>query len=81
MIAFVREVILRSMSSGSQLKLVSSTSTNTGRAPVLEMHPAVAKKVKLGQITSSPAPMPSAMSATRSASVPEETPMACSTPQ
>ena len=31
MMAFVREVILRSISSGSQLKLASSTSTNTGR--------------------------------------------------
>ena len=38
--------------------------------------PAVAKKVKLGQSTSSPGPMPSAISARRIASVPELTPSA-----
>ena len=40
------------------------------------MHPAVAKNEKVLVMTSSPGPMPSAISATRSASVPDDTPMA-----
>ena len=46
-------------------------STKTGRAPSRDTAPAVAKKVKAGQITSSPGPMSSAISASSSASEPE----------
>jgi hypothetical protein len=50
-------------------------SQNTGRAPARAMVPAVAKNVKGEVITSSPAPISRAISASSSASVPEETPM------
>ena len=56
-------------------------SANTGLAPNRHTALAVAKKVKLGTITSSPGPMPSAMSASSNASLPEAQPIACSTPQ
>ena len=74
--AFVRGVTFRSASATSRLKQVGQESVNTGDAPAREMQPAVAKKVKLGQITSSPGPIPSAISASRMPSVPEDTPMA-----
>ena len=46
------------------------------------MQPAVAKnEIGACVITSSPGPMSSAISATSSASVPDETPMACGTPR
>ena len=51
-------------------------STSTGRAPVLTMEPAVAKNEYVLVMTSSPGPTPSAIRATSSASVPEDTPMA-----
>ena len=44
------------------------------------MQPAVAKNEYVLVMTSSPAPMPSAIKATRSASVPDETPIASATP-
>ena len=56
-------------------------SQNTGRAPVRAMVPAVAKNVNGEVITSSPAPMPNAIKANNSASVPEETPMPADEPQ
>ena len=55
-------------------------STSTGRAPVLTMEPAVAKNEYVLVMTSSPGPTPSAIRATSSASVPDETPMAWLTP-
>src|SRR5207244_1042421 len=55
---------------GSRLKLFSSTSANTGVAPTSAMTSAVAVKVKLGQITASPGPIPCAISTKISASVP-----------
>ena len=55
-------------------------STSTGRAPVLAIEPAVAKNEYVLVMTSSPGPTPSAIRATSSASVPEETPMAWLTP-
>ena len=58
-----------------RLKLAGSMSQNSGRAPARAMVPAVAKNVNGLVITSSPAPMSSAMSASSSASVPEDTPM------
>ena len=42
--------------------------------------PAVAKNEYVGVMTSSPGPMPSAISATSSASVPDDTAIACSAP-
>src|SRR6185437_14773224 len=65
---------------GERLKLSRSMSQRTGRAPSRAIVPAVAKKVKVEVITSSPGPMPSAMRARSSASVPEETPIPCSHP-
>ncbi len=64
-----------SSAAGERLKVFGSMSQKSGRAPVRAMVPAVAKKVKGLVMTASPAPMPSAMIARRSASVPEETPM------
>ena len=46
-------------------------------APSRQTALAVAKNVKLGRITSSPGPMPSAISASSSASLPEAQAMAC----
>ncbi len=52
--ARVREVIFFRASFTSMLKQTGQTSTKTGVAPVWETQPAVAKKVKAGQSTSSP---------------------------
>jgi len=60
---------------GRQVEAFRARSANTGLAPTRAMHPAVAKKVNDGQMTSSPGPIPSAISATRMASVPEDMPM------
>ena len=56
-------------------------STSLGVAPRRETTPAVAKNENVGVITSSPGPMPSAISATSSASVPDDSPTACGTPR
>ena len=74
MIAFVRGVIRRAASATSRLKQAGCESTNTGFAPTRSTPPAVAKNVNAGQSTSSPGPIPSAMSASKIASVPELTP-------
>jgi hypothetical protein len=81
MIARVRFVTFFLTRSGLTLNDCGSMSTNTGFAPSRAIDPAVAKKVKLGQITSSPGLTPSAISAQSSASVPLETPIACLVPQ
>src|SRR5687768_5486894 len=78
--AFVRGVRARATAAGSTLKVSGSISTNTGVAPTRLTQPAVAKNENVGVMTSSPAPMPSAISTTSSASVPDETAMASSTP-
>jgi hypothetical protein len=70
-----RESMNSRMAAGAMLKVSGSMSTNTGRAPVRAMVPAVAKKVYGEVMTSSPAPMSSAMSAISRASVPEDRPM------
>ena len=91
MIALTRPPVLRLISSspaarsaaamkastaaGDRLKVTGSMSQKSGRAPARAMVPAVAKNVNGLVMTSSPAPMSSAMSASSSASVPEETPM------
>src|SRR5262245_21036760 len=56
-------------------------SANTGLAPSRQTALAVAKNVKLGTITSSPGPMPSAISESKIASLPDAHPTACITPQ
>ena len=81
MIALVRRVIRRSTSSGSMLSVPGSMSAKTGVAPVRAIASAVAKKVNEGQITSSPAPIPSASRTSTIASVPFATPTACSVPR
>ena len=75
MIALVAVVILPITSAGLRLNVSGSTSTNTGLAPSRQTAPAVAKNVKLGRITSSPGPMPSTISASSSASLPDAQPI------
>ena len=53
------------------LKVTGSMSTKTGCAPTRHTQLAVAKKVKLGKMTSSPAPIPSAIMANSRASLPD----------
>ncbi len=60
---------------GLRLNVTGSMSQNNGRAPVRAMVPAVAKNVNGLVMTASPGPMPSAMSASSSASVPDDTPI------
>ena len=72
--ARVRDVTAAA-AAGSRLS-VSSTSTNTGRAPSRTMTPAVAKNDSGVVTTSVPGPTPSAISVASSASVPELTPTA-----
>src|SRR2546422_3103130 len=77
-IAFVRSVTALVTSAGSMLRSASSTSVNTGVAPVCTMTFAVAGQVIVDVITSSPGPMPSATSARCSAAVPEARASTCS---
>ncbi|MBK8940565.1 MAG: hypothetical protein IPM79_23870 [Polyangiaceae bacterium] len=65
---------------GSRLYVSGSMSAKTGVAPTRRIAPAVAKKDSGVVMTSSPAPSSSAMSETSSASEPDDTPIACSTP-
>ena len=59
------------------LKLTGSISVKTGVAFNRDTTPAVAKKEYVGTMTSSPGSKSIAINAKRSASVPEETPIAC----
>ena len=70
MIARVRGVIAASTASGSIVHVAGVTSTNTGSAPAAIGAYAVALNVRAGTITSSPQPMPSALSATSIVTVP-----------
>ena len=56
-------------------------SAKTGVAPMRAIASAVAKNVKAGQMTSSPAPIPSASSTITIASVPFATPTVSGTPR
>ena len=69
-------VIAASIFVTSMLQVSGSISTNTALAPVNQMASAVAKNVLEVVMTSSPAPTPSAKSASHSASVQELTPIA-----
>ena len=75
-IARVRAVMRSSIRAGSMLKVDRVDVHEDGRgSDPCEMAPAVAKKEKGVVTTSSPGPMSSAMSATTSASVPDDTPI------
>ena len=80
MIALVRGVIAAAACAGSMLNVAGSMSTSTGVAPTRTTAPAVAKNENVVVTTSSPALMPSAISASSSASVPDDTAIACLTP-
>src|SRR5712664_314553 len=67
---FVAVAMPRVSEPGSMLKVVSSTSTNTGVAPVRATASPVAQNVNDGQNTASPRPTPLAISTISSASVP-----------
>ena len=74
--ALVLGVMAASMRFVSMLQVFGSQSTKTAVAPAIQMASAVAKKVLEVVMTSSPGPMPRAMNASQSASVPEFTPTA-----
>ena len=65
---------------GSRFMVPGSMSTNTGVAPMRSMASPVAKNVNDDVMTSSPGFTPAARSPMIRASVPEFTPMQCSTP-
>src|SRR6516225_1942637 len=65
----------------SILKVASSTSTNTGVAPVSATASPVAQNVNDGQNTASPGPTPFAISTINSASVPLAQVTTCLAPQ
>jgi hypothetical protein len=73
MMAFVRGVMARATASGSTLNVAGSMSTSTGVAPSRTIEPAVAKNEYVDVTTSSPGPTSCAMSATSTASVPDDT--------
>ncbi len=77
--AFVCGVMAASICAGSRLYVTGSMSTSTGVAPSRATQPAVAKNEYVLVTTSSPCPTPSAIRATSSASVPDDTPMAYGT--
>ena len=80
MIAFVCGVIAASIFDGSMHFVSGSQSTNTAVAPAIQIASAVAKNVFGCVMTSSPGPMPMAISASQIASVPLPVPMACVRP-
>ena len=81
MIARVLGVSRRSTCSGSSVYVSASTSASTGSAPARSMPTIVGTQVFAAVITSSPARMPQASSASVIASVPDATPTACAAPQ
>ena len=64
-----------STAAGERLNVAGSMSQNSGRAPLRAIVPAVAKNVNGLVMTSSPAPISSAISASNKASVPDDTPI------
>ena len=76
----IGSVIAARMAPAVTISVTGSTSTNTGVAPSRATDPAVAKNENVGVMTSSPGPTPSAIIETSSASVPDDTPIACRTP-
>ena len=78
--ARVRGLSTAAMVSAVRLPLSGSTSANTGVAPALTTQDTLARKVRGVTTTSSPGPMPRALSATSSASVPLASATACAVP-
>ena len=74
MTALVRGVTADAMAAAGMLKVASSGSTGTGRAPAAETASQVAMNVLDGTSTSSPAPIPRPVRQSRSASSPFPTP-------
>ncbi len=74
--ALVRGVMAASILAGSMQLVLGSQSTKTAVARRSQMASAVAKKVLVWVMTSSPGPMPRACSVSQIASVPLPTPMA-----
>src|SRR6516162_1485730 len=86
MMALVRPVILAASNFGSRFQVSGSQSTTTGTAPARATAEAHEIIVKLGKITSSPAPIFRAASATSIATLPLQTatpyaqPISCANP-
>jgi hypothetical protein len=80
MIALVFGVIAASTRSGSIVHVSGVTSTMTGSAPAAIGAYAVAAKVRAGTITSSPQPIPSALTATSIVTVPFTIRIPCRAP-
>ncbi len=80
MTALVRGVTAAARAGAEMLKVASSGSTGTGRAPTAETASQVAMNVLDGTSTSSPSPMPRAVRQRRSASNPFPTPTQPATP-
>src|SRR6266511_2812690 len=78
--AFVRAVILAASKSGSRFHVFGWQSTTTGMAPNRVIAAAQEIIVKLGRITSSPAPILSAARATSMATLPLHTATPCAQP-
>jgi len=76
MMALVLRVMAASIRPGQMHLLPAWQSTNTAVAPAIQMASAVAKKVLGCVMTSSPGPMPRAISASQMASVPLPRPTA-----
>ncbi len=72
MIAFVRGPMRASAAARSMLRVVGSTSTNTGVAPTLTIMLGAAKNVIDAVMTSSPGPIPAMRSAISSAAVADD---------
>ncbi len=77
----MRSVMAASAAAGSIKAVVGSTSTSTGVAPAKYTPSAVAQNVLAGMMTSSPGPMPAAISMSWMAEVPDATPRTRSTPR
>src|SRR5262249_1853355 len=80
MMALVRAVTLAASKSGSRFHVSGWQSTTTGIAPARAIAEAQEIMVKLGKITSSPAPILRAASATSMATLPLLTAMPCAQP-
>jgi len=80
MIARVRGVTAASTWPGSMVSVPGTTSQNTGSAPAAIAAYGVAEKVSAGTITSSPPPIPRALSATSMVTVPLDITTPCLDP-
>ena len=81
MMARVRSVMRSETEFGSRQKVWGLMSAKMGVAPIRETAPAVAKNVKAGRMTSSPAQTPAARKASTKASEPFEQATTWATPK